>query len=240
MTLHSIGAACLVLALSASLAEAQTGQTVYKPGEGITPPQLVKEVKPEYPPEAREAKIQGIVELECVVQTDGVPRDVQVKRPANVMLDEAAIETVRQWRFKPGTKAGEAVPVLVTIEISFTLRDRPAGNDSARSTSARSSAPSAQRVYAVDEVNKRPVVVRRVIPKYTQEARDARISGTVELECVVLEDGTVGDVKVTESLDPGLDEQAVKAAKEWTFEPALKDGQPVAVRVAIEMTFTLK
>ena len=59
---------------------------------------------------------------------------------------------------------------------------------------------------------------------------------------VVLSDGTVGDVTVLRSLDTtfGLDAQAVLAAKQWVFNPGMKDGVAVAVRVTIEMTFTLR
>jgi len=56
----------------------------------------------------------------------------------------------------------------------------------------------------------------------------------------VLPDGSVGDVKVTESLDSELDEQAVLAVKEWKFRPGTKDDKPVDVEVQIELTFTLK
>ena len=70
----------------------------------------------------------------------------------------------------------------------------------------------------------------------------AVLSGTVLLGAVVLADGTVGNVTVTRSLDTtfGLDQEAVKAAKQWKFKPGTKDGKPVAVRVQIELTFTLK
>jgi len=87
-----------------------------------------------------------------------------------------------------------------------------------------------------------PVLIHQVKPEYTAEARDARIQGTVTLDTVVKADGTVGDVTVAKSLDTkfGLDQQAVKAAKEWRFRPGTKDGKPVAVRVALEMRFTLK
>jgi protein TonB len=62
------------------------------------------------------------------------------------------------------------------------------------------------------------------------------------LEAIVLPNGTVGDVKVVQSLDTrfGLDNQAVKAAKQWAFRPGTKDGEPVAVRVFIELTFSLR
>jgi len=87
-----------------------------------------------------------------------------------------------------------------------------------------------------------PVLKREIKPDYTPEAQAAGIEGEVEMSAVVLTDGTVGEVKITRSLDStyGLDDQAVKATKQWLFEPGKKDGKPVAVRVTIEMRFTLK
>lgn len=87
-----------------------------------------------------------------------------------------------------------------------------------------------------------PVVVHSVKPGYTAAAMDAHIEGKVLLDVVVLHDGKVGDVKVSESLDMeyGLDTQAVEAARQWLFKPGMKDGKPVAVRVTLEMQFTLK
>jgi periplasmic protein TonB len=87
-----------------------------------------------------------------------------------------------------------------------------------------------------------PVVVKEVKPSYTPEAKAAKIQGTVLLETVVLPDGTVGDIKVVRSLDTqfGLDNEAIEAARQWVFKPGKKDGKPVAVRIAIELTFILK
>jgi protein TonB len=100
----------------------------------------------------------------------------------------------------------------------------------------------APQVYAPGNGVSLPVLVKEVRPVYTEAAKDARIEGTVLLECVVLADGTVGDVKVARSLDSvlGLDQEAVGAAKQWQFKPGTKDDKPVAVRVSIELTFTLK
>jgi periplasmic protein TonB len=88
----------------------------------------------------------------------------------------------------------------------------------------------------------KPRLKHEVKAEYTPEAKAAGIQGTVMLDTEVLADGTVGDVKITRSLDTkyGLDEQAVNAVKQWTFEPGTKGGKPVPVRVEIEMTFTLK
>ena len=81
----------------------------------------------------------------------------------------------------------------------------------------------------------------RVRPQYTAEALRAKITGTVYLEMVVLPDGAVGDVRITESLDPdhGLDEEAVKAARQWLFEPGTRSGEPVAILVNLALDFNL-
>src|SRR5437660_81874 len=93
---------------------------------------------------------------------------------------------------------------------------------------------AAQEVYKVGNGVSAPVPIRQVKADYTPEAKAANIQGNVILGVVVNAEGGVGDVTVTRSLDStfGLDQQAVKAAKEWTFKPGTKDGKPVAVQVA--------
>ena len=118
-------------------------------------------------------------------------------------------------------------------------------------------------VYDLTDGIRPPVVVKSVKPSYTPPARAARVQGMVIVNAVVLADGKVGDVTVKESkvwpylgtaarnsgpvtpLSPaevaklGLDKQAVEAAKQWRFKPGTKDGKPVAVRVSVELTFSL-
>ena len=88
-----------------------------------------------------------------------------------------------------------------------------------------------------------PRAVKSVRALYTPQARNAGIEGTVLVDAVVLTDGSVrDDVKVTQSLDTefGLDDQAVKASKQWKFQPATKDGKPVQAHVVIEHVFSLQ
>lgn len=85
-------------------------------------------------------------------------------------------------------------------------------------------------------------MLREVKPQYTADAMRAKVQGTVLLECIVMPDGSVGQVQIVRSLDPtfGLDQEAVKAARQWRFVPGTRFGQPVAVLVTIELTFTLR
>lgn len=86
-----------------------------------------------------------------------------------------------------------------------------------------------------------PSLLEGVIPNYTAEARERGIQGTVLLWAVVLPDGSVGDAVVRVSLDAefGLDQEAVKAVKQWRLEPGVLEGEPVAVLVLLEVSFNL-
>ena len=101
-------------------------------------------------------------------------------------------------------------------------------------------APDAARLNEPGVVG--PEVLKEQRPGYPRAARDAGITGKVVLEVVVLPDGRVRDVRVVQSVDKtyGLDDEAVKAARQWRFKPGTKDGTPVPVLVEIEMTFTIR
>jgi TonB family protein len=101
-----------------------TGGGAYRPGNGVQLPQPVFEKKPAYTADAMRAKVQGTVLLECVVLPDGTVGSVEVVRSLDSTfgLDQEAIKAAKQWRFRPGSRFGEPVAVLVTIELTFTLR----------------------------------------------------------------------------------------------------------------------
>jgi TonB family protein len=90
-------------------------------GGGVSAPQVVSKVEPEYSEEARKAKLQGTVVLYVVVDEQGLPRDLKVVRPLGLGLDQKAIEAAQKWRFKPGLKDGHPVAVSAQIEVNFRL-----------------------------------------------------------------------------------------------------------------------
>lgn len=99
-----------------------TGGGPYRPGSGIEPPRLLREVRPEYTEEARRAGLQGDVVLEIVVRHDGTVGEVRVLQGLGRGLDGRAIEAVRQWRFSPARRLGSPVDVLVEVAVEFKLR----------------------------------------------------------------------------------------------------------------------
>ncbi len=101
------------------------GGGAYQPGvNGVSMPEVISEKKPEYTSAAMRAKVQGTVEVQAVVNPDGTVGDVRIVRSLDDRfgLDEEALKAVRLWRFRPGVKGGRPVPVLVVIELTFTLR----------------------------------------------------------------------------------------------------------------------
>lgn len=97
------------------------GGGVYRIGGGVSAPQPIFKVEPEYSEEARKAKFQGTVLLAIVVDTDGHTKDIRVIRSLGMGLDEKAIEAVSKWRFRPGMKDGKPVPVRANVEVNFRL-----------------------------------------------------------------------------------------------------------------------
>jgi TonB family protein len=96
------------------------------PGGGgqVVPPRLLAQVRPEYTPQAMSAKVSGVVTMEAVVLPDGSVGDVRIVRSLDRIfgLDLQAIRAVKQWRFAPGSRRGQPIPMIVSIELTFTLR----------------------------------------------------------------------------------------------------------------------
>ncbi len=85
-----------------------------------------------------------------------------------------------------------------------------------------------------------PKLLREVKPLYTDDARKRSIQGAVLLEVVVRRDGSVGDIRIVRRLDPGLDDRAIQAVRQWRFSPARRQGGPVDVAVQISVAFSLR
>ena len=94
----------------------------FRIGDGIRPPAKIVNADPVYPPEAREARVQGVVILEATLSRTGEVSDVEVLRSVP-LLDAAAVAAVRQWRYEPTLVDGEPVSILMTVTMNFLLRD---------------------------------------------------------------------------------------------------------------------
>jgi protein TonB len=90
-------------------------------GGNIKTPNKTKDVKPVYPPIAQSARVQGVVIIEATIGPDGRVKDAKVLRSIP-LLDQAALDAVKQWVFTPTLLNGVPVPVIMTVTVNFTLQ----------------------------------------------------------------------------------------------------------------------
>jgi len=95
-------------------------QAPVRVGGDIKEPKRIVDAKPVYPQIAQQAKIQGIVIIEAIIGKDGSVKEARVLRPVP-MLDQAALEAVRKWKYSPTLLNGQPVEVVMTVTVTFTL-----------------------------------------------------------------------------------------------------------------------
>ena len=109
-----------VLAFVSPMA-AQQDETIYRSGNGVSTPRLIRDVKPQYSAGAMRRRINGAVLLRCVVDRDGVPTRLEIIKPLDEELDRVSLDALKQWRFEPGQKDGQAVLVQIEVTMAFTM-----------------------------------------------------------------------------------------------------------------------
>ncbi|MGD0628948.1 MAG: energy transducer TonB [Terracidiphilus sp.] len=213
---------------------------VYRLGPGIAPPELIVAVPAHYPPEALETDRPHVCILSVVVGVDGNATSVHVANPNAGPFDEKAVAAVKESQFQPATLNGKPVPVLIQVRVPFFHLATPIPRIIARSaqfanrTQAWQNDPLQMRNGVMP-----PRPINFANPEYSDEARRKRIQGVVLVSALVNEEGNPIDFRVEKSLGYGLDEKAVECVSQYRFTPAMRDGQPVAARVTIEVNFRL-
>ena len=97
------------------------GGGLRKIGGGVSSPELIYKVDPEFSEEARKAKFMGIVLVNLIVDQNGNPQNVHVLRGVGMGLDEKAVEAVKQYKFKPAREGGKPVAVELNVEVNFQI-----------------------------------------------------------------------------------------------------------------------
>jgi TonB family protein len=208
---------------------------------------LVRKTDPRYPKEARKSKTRGIVVLEATIEKNGSVTDLAIIS-GDLILADAAVDAVREWRFEPYTASEH--PIQVRQQLSFNFDPgRTTGEldpQLAQPTVAkglrvygRPKASAGETFYAVGHGVTAPKVTFAPDPPYSETARKNKYQGTCLLSLVVGADGQPHDIQVVRALGMGLDERAVSTVEQWKFQPGTKDGNPVAVNVVIEVAFHL-
>jgi len=174
--------------------------------------------------------------VDCTVQVDpsvAEPVTIRMTRVTARTALNAVCESVGcRWRLDGKTLRVDPEPA----DIQRTAQT--AGEDVKPGFSVP--LPSGEPVYVIGNGVTAPVAVKETRPQYTRAAMKAKLQGQVDVDFVVLRDGTVTEARVVRSLSPELDEQALKAIREWSFTPGRLNGRPVAVRCGAQFVFTLR
>ncbi len=227
-----------------------------QPAEKEAPPftpaeiQPVTRVRPVYPVEAKKAGIQGNVRLRVTINKDGSVMDIRVLS-GPPQLVKAALDAVQQWRYSPS----KVVRATILI-VNFTLKEGGGlgpgkgggvgggvsggvGGGVSGGVGGGVGGGVSGGVYTVGDGVSSPIPIYKPDPPYTEEAKAAKLEGTVTLSIIVGVDGAVTDVKAIKPFDKGLTENAVNTVKTWKFKPAIKAGKPVPFKVMVEVSFKI-
>lgn len=187
-------------------------------------PKLIKKVNPKYPPEALKAGVSGKVVIEATTNKEGDITDAVVI-DGHPLLNPAALDAVRQWKYEPYLIKGVKKPVKFTVVMNFSLHKK-------EKTGAGEGKPM---VVSSDQ---KPKLIKKVNPEYPEDAVKQGIQGKVVIEATTDKKGIVVEAKVIDG-HPLLNKAALKALKQWEYEPYIIDGEKKAVKFTVVMNFHL-
>lgn len=241
----------------------QEGDAVRAIGS-IRPPRLIKEVAPVYPPAATQAGVEGVVILEA--QTDIYGRVMNIKVLRSIpLLDQAAVEAVRQWIYEPAVIDGKPRSIIFTVTVRFSLKNSSSevavsggvvggvlggvvggvvggvegGLEAKPKAMTKVEAEAQAKLPPLRfEGESGPKLVKRVQPVYPEEARQAKTEGAVIMEAETDVYGRVMNIKILRSV-PKLDQAALDALRQWVFEPPQADGKPRKAIFTVTIRFAL-
>jgi len=244
---------CVVLS---SLAWSQVTPQRIRASQGAMTGMLDKKVEPIYPPLARQARIQGVVTLRAQISKSGDVVNLQLVS-GHPMLAPAAIEAVKQWKYRPYLLNGDPVEVETDITVNFTLSDKPPaeGVDGAIPGGVPGGIPGDHASGVVGVVSSSPgsnhalhvrvssgvmqgLLLSKVQPQYPADAREQKIQGVVLLQVTIDKEGNVANITLI-SGHPSLAPAAIEAVKQWKYRPYLLNGDPVEIASQVQVNFTL-
>lgn len=240
----------------------------YYAGQGITAPELIPFTVTDLSTSPCK-ELDGVATLTAVVDTQGVPVEIRFLRSIGNGLDKLATHLVSLDRFKPGTRNGAPAAVVISDEILLQtcvehskdeagekitvlhLRSlpeqkiyprQPPGNKVAVTfidSPSPNSAESAPGDFKTESGVTPPVVIHSVPAEFSDYARQNHVEGVCLVTLVVDTRGMPQDLRISRSLEPTLDRNALEAISQYRFKPGTKNGVPVPIRITVEVDFRM-
>ena len=252
--LHRIASILLLITLTTA-AQCQDASKTPRPhvDQSVMSALILRKVAPNYPPLARQARIQGQVILNIDISKSGDVTDVRLVS-GHPMLAPAAIEAVKQWKYTPYEVNQEPVEIETNVIVSFRMADTPAAPGEAVGGIATSpqvgvygtigSSPPAPgsnlpKRIRVSQGVMQSLLVRKIPPEYPQDAKDQRVQGTALLGVSIDKEGNVYKLELI-SGHPLLAPAAMEAVRQWKYKPYLLNGEPIEVETTVTVNFSLE
>lgn len=197
---------------------------------------LLRESLPKYPKNARKEKLEGIVKLRLTIAKDGTVASALVISGDPILADAAHAAIWKRLYEPPPAQASQSIEPQIETAICFILTKQSPlifGIDD----------PEEEAAFSVVLTHRGGLVPPRVIyapdPPYTEAARRDKLQGVSILELIIDEKGQARYARLVKKLGDGLDENAIATIRQWKFQPATKDSQPVPSLATVEIAFHL-
>ena len=189
-----------------------------------TPPAPIDTQTPIYPEVLLDSGRDGMAKLTFTVNERGLVENPVVSEASEPEFGEAALVAVREWRFRPATEDGKPVSKKVSLPFQFTAPPEKKLN----AVIGRNVFQTIEALIVSDrDLDARPAVATRARPVYPKNLKGSGKDERVTLSVVIGPDGMVYNPEVVKISEKEFYLPALLAASKWTFEPPLKDGQPV-------------
>jgi len=203
----------------------------------------IRKLPPQYPPAARNGDVKGAVLLDVIIDEDGDVYSATVIS-GDSTLDTAALDAVKQWKYKPYLFAGKAVDAETTVRVSFGLKEADDQENEPNIGSIRTAAPYPATTGIIGpgpeprRIRVSSGVATGLLDKRVEPVcpMSARVKGAVQLAIRIDKDGTVVDIKLI-SGHPLLVAAAIDAVRQWKFKPYLLDQTPLEVETQVTVDF---
>lgn len=189
-----------------------------------------------YPKTAKKAGIEGRVIVQFVVDADGTVTSPKVVRGIHKTLNQAALAAVRKQTFTPGRRDGDAVPVKMSLPVTFRLPGASGAGVSSQNGTVE--APSSASHSSRPSIKGGMSALQKAV-SYPALAHDAGIEGRVLVSFTVGETGDVQDLRVRKGVHETLNAAAIEAVESVSFNPAEKNGAPTAMEMTLPIRFAL-
>lgn len=192
----------------------------------IKPPVLVNKVHPVYPELARKARVEGVVILNVRTDENGNVDNIKVTKSKDPLLNRAAIDAVKKWKYQPYYYKGEPRPIVFTVTVHFKLTST---GDEDRS----------ENVPEEETPGIKPQLILRVEPVYPERARRDGIEGVVVLKIKTDSEGNVTTIDVVRSESTMLNQAAIEAVQQWKYRPVFVNGNFIPFVTTVRVIFKL-